>query len=205
MQERHGQGQSRRLVAGIADRAADEDQRNRSHVHQIAAGVLTRRVAGCHVRNFVRHHSGQLRFLVCRQDQSGIDIEKTTRQSEGIDVVGVDYLDCERHLRIGIAHQVLSHPVDVFSHHRVLDQLHRGFDLLGILLAHGDLFLHAIPVAQSGLAAHVAIAYSFDIRLAAVVFDLVRIRRLDFRYRRHGSGGLRCVIGGVLILGGELP
>ena len=58
------------------------------------------------------------------------------------------------------------------------------FDLPGVLFPEGDLLFYAIPVAKAGLATHVAVANRVYIRLAAVVFDLVRVGRLNCRCRR---------------------
>jgi hypothetical protein len=58
------------------------------------------------------------------------------------------------------------------------------FELPGVLLPEGDLLFYAIPVAKAGLAAHVAVANRVYIRLAAVVFDHVRVGWLNCRCRR---------------------
>ena len=121
------------------------------------------------------HHTSQFGFFIRCQNQSGIHVKKTARQGKRIDVIRVDHLDRERHLSIGVAYQVLSHPVDVFCNHRVLDQLYAGFHLLGILLAHGNLFLHPIPVSHASLAADIAVSHSINIRLTALVFYLVGV------------------------------
>ena len=82
-------------------------------------------------------------------------------------------------MRVGIPYQVLPQSVYVFRDHRVLDQLHRGFHLLGITLTHGNLFFHAVPVSQPGLAADVPIADGIYISPAALMFNLVWIRGFD--------------------------
>src|SRR5437764_333268 len=51
-------------------------------------------------------------------------------------------------------------------------QLHAGLDLLGVLLADGDLFLYRIPIAQAA-PTDVAVADGVHIVLAAVVLELV--------------------------------
>src|SRR5258708_35223094 len=114
------------------------------------------------------------------------------RQGEGIDLIGVDDLDRERNLRIRIAHNILAHPVNILGDHRVLNQLYGRLYLLGILPTQGDLFLDAIPVANAGLATHVAFADGVHIRLAAAVFDLVWIGRLHYGYCATAPALGRC-------------
>jgi hypothetical protein len=58
-----------------------------------------------------------------------------------------------------------------------LDPPYRRFDLPGVLFPEGDLLFYATPVAKAGFATHVAVVNR--IRLAAVVFDLVRVGRLN--------------------------
>jgi hypothetical protein len=74
-----------------------------------------------------------------------------------------------------------------------LNQLYGRFDLLGVLLAEGDLLFYAVPVSNAGLATYVAVANSVYIRLAAVVFDLVRVGWLNCGCRRCRTA-LRCAV-----------
>ena len=52
------------------------------------------------VADLMRHHAGKLGFAVGGKDRAFVDEEETAGQGEGIDVVGIDHLDCERYLRI---------------------------------------------------------------------------------------------------------
>src|ERR1700751_249945 len=151
-----------------------------------------------HMSDLMCHHASQFRFLVRCEDQTGIHIEEPARQGEGIDLIGVDDLDRERNLRIRIALNILAHPVNILGDHRILNQLNGRLYLLGILPTQGDLFLDAIPVANAGLATYVAVANSVDIRLAAVVFDLIRVGRLNCGCRRCRTA-LPCAAGTILI------
>ena len=137
------------------------------------------------MRNFVGHHSRQFSFLVGGQDQSGVHIEEPARQGERIDVIGVHHFDCERHLRIRIANQILPKSIHILRHDRVLNQLDCGLDLLRVLLAHRNLFLNAIPVPQALTAANIPVSHSFDVSPAAFVLNLIGIRSLDRLFRRR--------------------
>ncbi len=121
------------------------------------------------VRNLVCHHSRQFRFVVSRQNQPGIHKEEAARKSKRVHLVRVDDLNGEGDLRVGIAHDVLSHSVHVFRDHRIGDYLRRLLDLLGILLAHRDLLVEVVPVADAASASDVAIADGIEIANAAVV------------------------------------
>ena len=54
-------------------------------------------MACSHVSNLVRHHAREFGFVVRRQDQSRVYIEKSAWQREGIDHVRVDHLDRKWH------------------------------------------------------------------------------------------------------------
>ena len=60
--------------------------------------ALSAAAAACsHVSNLVRHHAREFGFVVRRQDQSRVYIEKSAWQREGIDHVRVDHLDRKWH------------------------------------------------------------------------------------------------------------
>ena len=124
-----------------------------------------------YVRNLVRHHPGKFRFLVCRHNQSRVDIEEAAWEREGIQFVRVNHLNGERHLGIGVAHQILPNAIDILRHHRILNQLDAGLHLLGILLAHADFALNGVPVAHAA-PADLAVTDGVHVILAAVVLDL---------------------------------
>src|SRR5437868_13204683 len=49
MQIRQRQSQPCSLIAGISDPAADKDERNRCHIHDVAASITAGGVTGSHV------------------------------------------------------------------------------------------------------------------------------------------------------------
>ncbi len=67
--------------------------KNRPDLVFLALTGLRRAMAQCDVAYLVRHHAGKLSFVLCRFDQSAIDVSKTARQRERVDVARVDYLE----------------------------------------------------------------------------------------------------------------
>ena len=53
--------------------------------HHLLAGLASA-MSLDDVRNFVRHHAGQLGFVVCGLDRTHIHIDRSSRESEGIDI-----------------------------------------------------------------------------------------------------------------------
>ena len=96
-------------------------------------------MASGYVTDLMRHDSGQFGLFVSSQNQPRIDVKESAGKRKCVDVVRIDDLDCEGHLRIGIAHQVLAQAVDVLGNYRIVDHLGLSFHLLGNLLAHGNL------------------------------------------------------------------
>src|SRR6266853_2928048 len=141
-------------------------------MHELTASIPSRRVAGGYMGNFVCHNSSEFCFVVGGLNKPGIHIEKSAGKCEGVDVIGVDNLNGERNLRIGVAHQVLAELVDVFSDLRVGEQPGRGFHLRGIVLAHSDLALQAIPVAKTAPASDFSITDGVNVADAVVVVSL---------------------------------
>src|SRR6266404_5496515 len=129
-------------------------------------------MTGGNVSNFVGHHAGQLGFIVSGEDQARINVEETAGQREGINVVRINDLDDEWHLRIGVADQVLAQPVDVFADSRISDQLGGGLDLQGVVLAHRDLLFQTVPVSEAAAAASFSASYGVDVAEAAIVISL---------------------------------
>jgi len=54
---------------GVTSPSAQEDQGNGADVDELPAGGLPRAVPRGYVRDFVRHHAGQLGFCIGFQDQ----------------------------------------------------------------------------------------------------------------------------------------
>jgi hypothetical protein len=63
-------------------------------------------VARRHVADVMRHHTGQLRLFIRRQNHCGVHVKEPARQAESIDRFRIDYLAGERNLRIRIAPDV---------------------------------------------------------------------------------------------------
>src|SRR5262245_57402681 len=55
-----------------------------------------RRVPRRNVRDLMRHNTGQFRFIVRSQNQTGVDVEEPAGESECIDLLGFNDLDRER-------------------------------------------------------------------------------------------------------------
>ena len=101
--------------------------------------------------DFMRHYSSQFGFLICSEDHARIHVEEAAGQRESVDVIRVDHLDRERHLRVRVSNQVLAEPIDVFGNDRIVDYQLRipeqkqravaAFKLLNYhLIAAGDSF-----------------------------------------------------------------
>src|SRR6185369_12109618 len=56
--------------------------KQRRKLYEILLGRLIRAVSKDHVRHFVSHHAGELRFIVDGLEQAGIDEHRSTRESE---------------------------------------------------------------------------------------------------------------------------
>ncbi len=52
-------------------------------------------MSGCNMGNFVRHNAGQFRFAVCGQQQPFVHVKISARESERVNLVGIDNLDVE--------------------------------------------------------------------------------------------------------------
>src|SRR4030095_3091580 len=78
----------------------------------------------------------------------------------------------------GVTHQVLADAIHIFGDSGITNQLGSGFHFLGVLLAHADLALQRVPVAESA-AAYLAIAGGVNVALAAIVLHLAVVRLLD--------------------------
>jgi len=99
-----------------------------------------------HVPDFMRHHAGQLRFIVRLQNQPGVYEEESPGQCERVHFFAIDHLDGERNLGVGVPHQVLTHAVYVFGDYRIVDDLGLAFHLGRQLLAQRNLFFERVEV-----------------------------------------------------------
>ena len=94
----------------------------------------------------MRHHAGQFGFGIGLQDQAGVHEEESAGQREGVHFFGIEHLDGERNLGVGVADQVLAHAVDVFGDDRIVDDLGLALHFLRQLLAERDLLLERVEV-----------------------------------------------------------
>ena len=95
-------------------------------------------------------------------------------------MIVIDDFNCERHLRIGVAHQVLPDAIYVFVHHRIGHQFGALLHLLGVLLAHGDFLFDRVPIPQAFIA-DVAIANRIHIVETALLYVIDGRNRLGLR------------------------
>ena len=193
LHERQRNADAHRGLRGLVNRpaAGNKDQRNAGQVNDVAAGLFAGHMAGGDVRDFMRHHARQLSFVIGGQNQPRVDVEKSARQREGVDLVGVDDLDGEGHLGIGVAHQVLADAVHILRDHRIGNQFRGVLNLLRILPAHGNLLVQRVPVPCTASATHVAVADRVDGAqrfLAGCVLVRLRVRRSGIFWR---GGSLR--------------
>ena len=73
----------------------------------------------------MRHDSGKFRFVVRFEYQAFVHIEIAARKGEGIDLVGIDNLDVERDLGVGVFDDILADAVDVFAYNGVFHKARR--------------------------------------------------------------------------------
>ena len=115
-------------------------------VDDLPLGGLPGAVARGHVGDFVRHHAGQFGFGLGLQDQAGVHEEEAARQREGVHFLGIQHLDGEGNLGVGVADQVLPDAVDVLGDDRVVDDLGLALHFLRQLLAESDLLLQGVEI-----------------------------------------------------------
>jgi hypothetical protein len=107
-----------------------------------ALAGLVGAVAQRHVRNFVSHHAGQLRFVVSGFDHAAVDIDVPAGKRKRVDPAVVDGLEGVRILVAGgVRRKPLAQVIQVFVHPRVIQQEHLIGDFVGSLLAQLDVLL----------------------------------------------------------------
>src|SRR5262249_35082609 len=104
----------RSLLNPISNRAADKNQWQGGKVHQLTSGLLLCAMPRCDMGDLVRHDTGEFSLVISGQNQTTVDVEKTARQSEGIDFIGLDDLDCKRNSSVRVANNILTYPVYIF-------------------------------------------------------------------------------------------
>ena len=137
------------------------------------------------MRDFVRHHACEFRFLIGVENQAAIDVEKAAWQRKRVHHVRINHLNREWHARIGVPHQILSYAVDVFHHHRIINEFCGAVHLLRELFAQRDLVLERVEVEPL---ANVAIANRIHI-VDAAGLDVDRLLGGQRRF-----GGRRLVL-----------
>ena len=133
-------------------------------VDDLAAGGLLGAVARRDVRDLVRHDAGQFGFGFGLQHQAGVHEEESAGQREGVHLFGIQHLDGEGNLGVGIPDEVLADAIDVLGDDRVVDDLGLALHFLRQLLAESDLLLEGVEVDAL---ADIAIADFFRIVLSS--------------------------------------
>ena len=104
------------------------------------------RVPRRHVRDLVRHQTGKLGFAIDFHDQSLVDIKKAAGQGEGYDIRGIDHLNGEVNLSVGVAGDFLAETVYVVIDIRIVDELGVEINRCRHRLSNGSLFLQGIEI-----------------------------------------------------------
>ena len=112
--------------AGLVPRGA-----KRGVLEQTRFRLVLDCVACRDVRDLMGHHARELGLVVSGEEQSLVHVEEPTRQRKRINFIGIDYFDRERHLRIGVQHDVLADAVDVLGDQRVFNKLGLTIDFRG--------------------------------------------------------------------------
>ena len=123
-------------------------------------GGLLGAVAGGDVRDFMRHDAGQFGFGFGLQHQPGVHEEEAAGQGERVDFFGIQHLDGEGNLGVGVPHQILADAVDVFGNDRIVDDLGLALHFLRQLFAECDFLFQGVEVDAF---ADIAIADLFGI------------------------------------------
>src|SRR5262249_42779954 len=141
LQELHRDQEARRLTKSETADATHEDQRDRSEIDQLGFRCLLRAMSCSNMGDLMGHYASQLRFVVRSENQSTVDIEKPTGQSERVDLIGLHDFDRERNLRVRIPNEILSYTIDILVDGWIIEQLHLPLDFRRQLPAHRDFFI----------------------------------------------------------------
>src|ERR1700751_2008816 len=106
LQQLHRMAGLKAIVESVSGQSGrtEKDQRNSRELQYLTLGRVLRSMPCSHVRYFMGHDARQLRLLLGAKNQTAIYIKESSRQREGIDLVGIDHLDREWSSRIRIAH-----------------------------------------------------------------------------------------------------
>ena len=92
-QPRAGSGSGNRRIGTTTGTGGQHGGQHAAERHQVAQSALLhlpRDMVLGHVRHFVRHDRGQFAFVLCRDDQPGMDADIAAGHGEGVDLVVVD-------------------------------------------------------------------------------------------------------------------
>ncbi len=166
---------------------AEKHERDHGELHGLAFGSVLRAVTRSNVGDLVGHHAGEFGLFLGAQNEAAVYVEKPAGKGEGVDFIGIDYLDCEGHARIGIADQILADAVHVFRDDGIIDKFGGALDFLGERFAEGNFVFKRIEIDPF---ADVAITDVVDVFLGVLGMDSVLLgnrlilRRLGFRRLR---------------------
>ena len=148
-------------------------------------------VAGGNVGDLVGHHGGEFGFIIGGENQCAVHIQKSAGKAVGAgNIAGVDDLDREGNLRIGIADDLLSKAVDVGVYGIVVNDLGGAVESGGDVAAEFELAFHRVQVES---VPDTALADVLDV----VFLGLLGVFRSFFtgcfdRWKRRWLPGLRC-------------
>src|SRR5216683_2926485 len=209
LEEGQRDGELGGLVDAIAGPGAlgEDDQGDGADLRVVHAGRLASGVVGADVGGLVGHDAGELRLLVGGHDEAGVDVEEAAGKSHGVDLVGVDDLDGEGDLAVGVLDDVLADAVDVLDDDGIGDHVGGLLDLHGVGLAVADLPVDGVPVAHAA-AADVSGAYGVDVVFATLLDVGVEVfagGRERVGLRLGGGGSSLVFLRGGLLAGVGRP
>ena len=200
-EEGHGDGELCRFVDAVAGPASlgEDDERDGTDLRVVHLGHLTGGVVGADVGGLVGHDAGELGLFIGGHDEAGVDVEESAGQGHRVNLVGVDDLDGEGDLAVGVLDDVLADAVDVFDDDGIGDEVSGLLDLHGVLFAVADLPVGGVPVADAA-PADVAGAYGVDVVFTAGLDVGIKV----LAGRREGVGLVGCfhLVGSVFALFG---
>src|ERR1700756_4536908 len=169
LQERQRKGDVQAFVESVSGQSSrtEKDQGNSRELQYLTLGRVLRSMPCSHVRYFMGHDPPQLRLLLGAKNQPAIHIKESSRQREGIDLVGIDHLDREWYSRVRIAHEILSDAIYIFRDDRVVDELGRALDLLRQLLTECNFLFQRVEVRTFS---HLPVPDRLDI-----IFGILRV------------------------------
>src|SRR5580765_7398716 len=96
------------------------------------------------VSDLMRHHAGELGFVICRENEPGIYVEEATRQGKGIYLVVINNLYYERNFAVRMLDQQLRLAIHIFSDFRIGQQPSALLDLQRQFSTQRNFFLDGI-------------------------------------------------------------